>query len=154
MDLEVARVPYDHPDFVALAQRLTEFLAVLNGETDGFYRQHNRSDSLPYVVVAYRQGAPVGCGALRPKTEMRIEIKRMFTDPEVRGTGVGIGILTELEGWAQEMEFAETVLETSPRLESAVRLYERAGYRRIPNYPPYEGLEDSWCFGKWLTPSV
>jgi len=151
--LKVERVTWEHPDFLALARELTEFLAILNGETDGFYRQHNRSDSMPYVVVAYWNGAPVACGALRPKSDRRMEIKRMFTVESVRGGGVGGAVLAALELWATELGFEEAVLETSPRLVAAMRLYERAGFRRIPNYPPYEGLTDSWCFAKSLTPT-
>ncbi|WP_407644578.1 hypothetical protein [Croceimicrobium hydrocarbonivorans] len=42
------------------------------------------------------------------------------------------------------------ILETGINQPEAIRLYEKNGYQRIPNYPPYEGVETSYCFEKVL----
>lgn len=141
------RTTSDDPDFRGLAARLTVFLAELNGEANDFYIQHNKSDGIPTVVVAYIDAQPVGCGAFRTVNDDVVEIKRMFVDPTLRGKGVGASILSELEVWASEMGATRAILETSRRLEPAVRLYQRS-YDRIDNYEPYVGIEDSVCFEK------
>ncbi|MEV6641747.1 hypothetical protein [Amycolatopsis sp. NPDC051371] len=41
-------------------------------------------------------------------------------------------------------------LETGVRQPAAMRLYERAGYRRVPNFPPYEDDPESVCYEKLL----
>lgn len=150
MRVTVTRVESSHPDFVSLTDELTSYLAELNGDSDGFYRQFNHRESIPFAVVAYVDGVAHGCGALRPKDDRRIEIKRMFTVPHQRRAGVGATILDELLSWARELGYEEAVLETSPDLTQAVRLYQRNGFEQIPNFPPYESNAASLCLGRAL----
>jgi len=77
----------------------------------------------------------------------------MFVDPEARGQGIAAAILADLEAWATELGYQTAILETSKRLEPAVRLYLRSGYEVIPNYEPYVGIDDSVCMGKELQPT-
>jgi hypothetical protein len=42
------------------------------------------------------------------------------------------------------------VLETGKRQPDAVALYKKCGYKQIPNYGQYIGMENSVCFEKWL----
>lgn len=144
--MTIRRTDSDDPDFLRLVSQLNAFLAELNGDRDAFYAALNRTDALPTVVVAYLDGNSVGIGAIRPVDEESIEIKRMFVDPAVRGRGVGAAVLAELERWAVE----RAILETSPKLESAVRVYRRAGYETIPNYGAYVGNPESLCLGRTL----
>ncbi len=148
--LNLERTSSADPHFVALVSELTKFLAILNGEQNAFYVQFNKIDNIPTVVVAFLDGVPVGCGAFRVFDETSLEIKRMYVDPVARGGGVGGTILTELETWAAELGYKYAVLETSKRLEPAVRLYQASGYEVIPNYPPYEHVNDSVCMRKIL----
>jgi hypothetical protein len=39
-------------------------------------------------------------------------------------------------------------LETGKRQPEAIRLYEKAGYIRIPNYGHYQSIENSVCMKK------
>jgi len=41
-------------------------------------------------------------------------------------------------------------LETGINQPEAMSLYEKSGFKRIPNYPPYVGVESSFCFEKVL----
>jgi putative acetyltransferase len=41
-------------------------------------------------------------------------------------------------------------LETGPLQHSAIRLYERSGYRLIPNFGKYVGDPNSVCYEKEL----
>ena len=148
--IRIERTHSENSDFQKLAAELSAFLSILNGEQDSFYAANNKVDGIPTVVVAYEDDRPVGCGAFRARDVGGVEIKRMFVLPELRGQSIGGQILAELEQWAIELGHVAAVLETSKRLISALRLYTRSGYHVIPNYPPYEAVEDSVCMAKSL----
>ncbi len=94
---------------------------------------------------------PVGCGALRALDSMHGEIKRMYVIPERRGTGISTRLLAALEGEARGLGWDRVVLETGDRQPDAMRLYEREGYTRIPNFGYYADSELSICYEKVFT---
>jgi GNAT superfamily N-acetyltransferase len=147
------RTNADHPDFITLVQLLDADLAIRDGADNAFYAQFNTIDTLRYAVVAYVAGEAVGCGALKPFGADAMEVKRMYSSPTFRGRGVATRVLTELETWAAELAYAKCVLETGRRQPEAIALYEKLGYRRIPNYGQYAEVENSLCFAKALTAS-
>jgi GNAT superfamily N-acetyltransferase len=102
-------------------------------------------------IVAYADDAAIGCGALRPYDAEAGEVKRMFVLPEYRGRGVAALILTALEQEAVRADYRVMRLETGDRQPSAVRVYERAGYRRSPPYGVYVNWVGSLCFVKELS---
>jgi ribosomal protein S18 acetylase RimI-like enzyme len=51
---------------------------------------------------------------------------------------------------AQEAGAARIRLETGRRQPAAMRLYEQAGFRRVPNFPPHETDPESVCYEKQL----
>lgn len=101
-------------------------------------------------VVAYREETPVGCGGLRPLDATHGEVKRMYVVPAARGTGVSSAILRGLEDAARARGWDRLVLETGERQPDAMRLYEREGYRRIPNFGYYVDSPLSRCYEKRL----
>jgi GNAT superfamily N-acetyltransferase len=144
------RTNSDNQDFINLVRLLDADLAVRDGSEHAFYSQFNKIDSIRYVVVAYMRSKPVGCGAIKGFSPGIMEIKRMFVMPEVRNNGVATRVLMELERWAKEMSNRSCILETGKRQPEAIGLYTRNGYRAIPNYGQYKGMENSLCFEKQL----
>lgn len=103
-----------------------------------------------YVAVARTgQNRPVGHAALR-WNDGDLELKRMYVSPSHRGTGVSVALLTAVEDAARGLGGRRIILQTGDRQPDAVRLYERAGYTRIPVFPPYERLTFSTCMEKVL----
>lgn len=102
------------------------------------------------VVLAYDDVKCIACGAFRPLSETTVEIKRMYTLPEFRNQGIGKKILQELETWARSENFQEAILETGIKQPEAIAAYEKSGYVLIPNFPPYENVNESVCYGKKL----
>lgn len=94
-------------------------------------------------ILGRVNGRAVACGAFRPLQGDVCEIKRMFVIPDARGRGHSKAVLAELERLAAGMRYAVARLETAHRQPEAVGLYERAGYRRIPNFGLYVGSERS-----------
>lgn len=102
-------------------------------------------------VVAYLDDVAVGCGAVRLLDEATAELKRMYVDPSVRGRGIGRALVDALESEARQLGITRIVLETGTRLAPAIKLYEAAGYARIPLFGEYLSSPDtSLCFGKSL----
>ncbi|HET6625280.1 MAG TPA: GNAT family N-acetyltransferase [Nocardioidaceae bacterium] len=54
------------------------------------------------AVLAFRGGDPVAMGAGWPYEPGKLMIVAMWTDPRLRGRGIGRRILDELVGWARE----------------------------------------------------
>jgi GNAT superfamily N-acetyltransferase len=148
--MNIIRTHSDNADFRMLVELLDAELAVRDGEDHSFYAQFNKVDAIRNVVVAYAGGEPVGCGAFKDYSPEAVEIKRMFVRGEHRGQGVAVAVLAELEKWAAELSYKECILETGLKQPEAIRLYEKSGYTRIPNYGQYEGLENSVCMKKMM----
>lgn len=81
-------------------------------------------------VARLVDGRAVGMGALRTHDAETGEIKRMFTDPSVRGQRVGVNILEAAIGLARQRGLRRLVLETGvgEGFAGAHRLYERYGF--------------------------
>jgi len=101
-------------------------------------------------LIAYADGQPVGCGAVRRIDADEAEIKRMYVAPQARGRGVGKRIVAELEAVARQLGVRRLVLETGPRQPDAIAVYERAGFVEIPLFGEYVGSNFSVCMAKNL----
>ena len=150
MEIVLKRTDSSDTDFVELVGHLDADLAIRDGSEHAYYAQFNKIDMLKYVVVAYLGKRAVGCGAIKQFEPGVVEVKRMYTDPAVRGKGVATSVLGELERWATERGSTTCVLETGWKQPEAVALYRKCGYEEIPNYGQYIGMENSVCFRKTL----
>jgi putative acetyltransferase len=99
-------------------------------------------------LVARQDRDAVGCGALVPIDEYSVEIKRMFVARESRGLGIATLILDELERLAREFDYDAIRLETGVKQPESIALYGKAGFYRIPNFPPFEDDRSAVCFEK------
>jgi putative acetyltransferase len=148
--IHLLRTDSMHPDFVALVKLLDADLAIRDGADHSFYAQFNKIDKIKYVVVAYENGKELGCGAIKEYAPDTMEVKRMYVSPECRQRGIATKILAELEKWASELGYAKCILETGKKQPEAITLYQKKGYKQIPNYGQYAGVENSLCFEKKL----
>jgi len=144
------RTTSDNEDFQKLVKELDADLRIRDGEEHDFYAQFNKIDSLKYVIVAYENDIPVGCGAIKEYVPGTIEVKRMYVQPDRRGAGIASTILKCLEQWAVELHYSNSLLETGKKQPEAIALYNKNGYAIIPNFGQYENVVNSVCFGKSL----
>ncbi|SEQ47288.1 putative acetyltransferase [Devosia sp. YR412] len=91
-------------------------------------------------VARDEAGRAIGMGALKVHSAELGEVKRMFTDPAVRGQRVGSALLEAIVSLARDKGLPIVMLETGGLAEmpEAHRLYTRAGFtQRGPflNYP-------------------
>ena len=80
--IRIVRTTSENPEFLQLVEMLDEHLARVDGEDHPYYARLNATDVPRKVVLAYTNGGPVGCGAIRPSPEGMMEVKRMFVQPE------------------------------------------------------------------------
>jgi putative acetyltransferase len=136
-------------------------IGALNDEVRGVYSEpgatHFRLDPEEVTgergtfLIVYRGGVPVGCGAIRLLDTETAELKRMYVDPAVRGTGLGRRLVTALEAEARALGVRRLVLETGVRQAAALALYRATGFHPIPLYGEYcLSPETSICLGKDL----
>jgi len=133
----------------ALSRELAERYDFADDGTADFKPDDARVPRSAFVIGSVG-GEAVACGALRPMGPEAAEIKRMYVAPSHRGRGYSKILLAELERLAGGMNYAVLRLETGVRQPEAIALYERAGFRRIPNYGLYADNPLSVCFEKRL----
>lgn len=144
----VSRTNSENADFKLLVKELDAYLKITDGDEHDFYNQFNNINVLKHVVIAYQDLKPIGCGAFKVFGSRSIEIKRMYTKPEFRKSGVAAKILFELEKWGKELDYDTAILETGKRQIEAVTFYKKNGYYIVPNYGQYIGMDNSLCFKK------
>lgn len=148
--LEIVQTDATNIDFQNLVQELDKDLSKVDGDLHDFYHQYNGIQSIKYAVVVYDNKVPVGCGAIKKYDDNTMEIKRMYVIDSSRNKGVATAILGVLESWSRYLGCNRCVLETGKMQVEALKLYEKFGYKVIPNYGQYEGIENSICFEKLL----
>jgi GNAT superfamily N-acetyltransferase len=86
------------------------------------------------VWVAVRDGAVVGTVSVVPRGES-LYLRGMAVLPAARGRGLGEALLSRVEEFAAAHGYERLWLSTTPFLSRAIRLYERAGFRRSDDGP-------------------
>jgi len=147
----IKRTTSNNEDFQWLIRQLDNELWNELKEDQAQYDQYNKVPDLNTVVVVYVNDKPAASGCFKKYNADTVEVKRMFVVKEHRGKGLSKTILSELEQWAIEEGFKYAILETSIHFIPATTLYKKSGYKIIPNYDQYEGLEESVCMKKDLT---
>jgi putative acetyltransferase len=102
-------------------------------------------------LVAYLNGDPVACGALRPLDAHTAEVRRMFVRCSHRRRGLASAVLQALEQAARDFNYSTLRLETGYRQQPAMALYEARGFERIAPFGPYVDDPTSVCFEKRIT---
>ena len=151
--MEIARATLDAPEVQRLIGRLDEELSATYPEEGATHFRLDAGELAPgrgAFLLAREDGVAVACGAIRRIGAGEAELKRMFTVPEARGRGWAARVLGELEAVARELGVRTVKLETGTRQGEAIRLYERAGYRRIEPWGEYLDSPLSICMAKTL----
>src|SRR3954447_16126963 len=147
--VELREIDPDHEDARAC---IRAYFAELSERSDGRF---DPGTSIPAdrreliaprgaFVVAYLDGKPMGCGAVKhPPGEEAAEIKRMWVSEAARGLGLGRRLLEELEARAVRNGASTARLETNDVLVEALGMYRSAGYEEVPAFND-EPFGDHW----------
>jgi GNAT superfamily N-acetyltransferase len=88
------------------------------------------------LAVAYVDGEPAGCVALRRIDDQRCEAKRLYVQSRFRGQGIGRTLLKWVIAEARAAGYREMLGDTMPVMQNALAMYERMGFERTE---PYSG---------------
>ena len=97
-------------------------------------------------LIARQGGRAVGCGAIRLLDPTTAEVKRMYSEPAARGTGVGRTVLAALESAARASGVERLVLETGVHQHAAIGLYTGAGFTQVDCWGEYASSPTSVCY--------
>jgi len=99
------------------------------------------------ILLAERDGIPLGCGMSHALSDTESEIKRVFVTDAARGTGAGRAICQRLIDQAREDGFEKVYLDTSVAFAPARALYTSLGFIERGAYQPMpEFTRDAICF--------
>ena len=87
-----------------------------------------------FLVVETAPEGDVGCGGIRRVDDHTFEVKHVWIQPRMRGSGLGKRLLTELERRAAELGATRIVLDTNESQAAAANLYRTTGYVEIEPY--------------------
>ena len=107
-------------------------------------------------VARDEDGNAVGMGALKVHSPELGEVKRMFTDPAVRGKRIGSALLEAIVALARDKGLVTLMLETGtgPGMAEAHRLYTRSGFVTRGPFLDYPDSEWSAFFELTLKAEV
>ncbi len=91
-----------------------------------------------HILVACAGGSVAGCVALIPMQAGVYELSKMAVSPQLRGQGIGRGLLQYAIEQARRIGAASLFLGSNAKLANAVHLYESVGFRHVPpdSLPP------------------
>src|SRR5690606_31883001 len=126
-ELEIRQVAYDDPVAQTLVAAAMADLGQRYGGPGDETPVHPAEFTPPQgmFLVAYLDGAPVGCGGWRSSGDSGTvaELKRMFTVPAARRRGVARRVLAAVEESARAAGRSRMILECGDRQPEAIELY-------------------------------
>ena len=86
------------------------------------------------IMLAKIHGRACGCVAFRKIDAPICEMKRLYTQTQVRGLGIGSELVRRIIDEARSMGYHFMRLDTLPSMKEARRLYEKFGFYKIKPY--------------------
>lgn len=88
-----------------------------------------------HILVALRDGEPIGVCALLRVDECTFELAKMAVAEHARGFGVGFRLGEACKEKAREAGASRLILESNTILEPAIALYRRLGFTEFTGAP-------------------
>ena len=100
------------------------------------------------ILLGILKNAIEGVVALRPLSPEICEMKRLYVRAAARHSGLGRALASQIVREGELRGYRKMVLDTLPRLESAVRLYQSLGFQ--PSEPYYSNPYGALFFERFL----
>jgi putative acetyltransferase len=86
------------------------------------------------ILLAKKGNEYIGCVAIRKKENQIAELKRMYVKPSFQQQGIGVLLLQHALKMATNIGYKKIWLDTLDNMHPAIKLYEQAGFYKIPAY--------------------
>ncbi len=112
-----------------------------------FLRDHDERRERCWIAES--RGERVGCIVLVRLSDDIAKLRVMLVEPHARGRGIASALIDECLRFAREAEYKKVTLWTHRNLETARRLYQKAGFRLVHSEPANEGfgrelVDETW----------
>ncbi|MGG5341426.1 GNAT family N-acetyltransferase [Enterococcus sp. AZ192] len=146
-EIKIVKTNSEDEHFLYLCRLLDEDLdhQSYNEKDKEAYSLFNEPLKNQLVFIAYDQEHPIGCASLKRFDQDHAEVKRVFVKNEYRSKKISWQLIDILADEAKKQGFQRLILETDIYFFGAIKFYEKYGFTRIPNFPPYEEMETSIC---------
>ena len=84
------------------------------------------------LLLAWLNGAVVGCAALRAVDADTCELKRVYVRPAARGLQLGRSLVEQMQQEAKAAGYQRMALEVLPEFQTAQVLYRQLGFVDAP----------------------
>ena len=147
MRFEHKRVEPSNIDFQSLVAELNSSLSqITNDSGESSFSSDAFDSSKDGCIVVYLNKVAVACGVFRYHQSEVCELKRMYSNTP----GAGTYLLEQLESYAIEKGYKNSVLSTRRVNFKAVNFYLRNAYSESDAYGKYVGVRRSICLSKAL----
>lgn len=96
-----------------------------NMDNDTFYKDNGK------FLLAVENDNVIGSISLKNEGDGKGFLKSFYVKKEYRANKIGLKLMEEMVQGALNLGYAELVLETYELMESAIRFYEKYGFKRI-----------------------
>jgi ribosomal protein S18 acetylase RimI-like enzyme len=86
------------------------------------------------LLLAWSEGNPVGCVALRRLDRETCEMKRLYVRPQARAQRLGRALAAAILAAGGELGYRRMRLDTLPSMTAAMALYHSLGFRETAPY--------------------
>lgn len=134
IDIRLAETP---DDVAAVKEMFLEYADFLQIDLcfQGFDEEMRTFPAIyDFLLIAAVDSAPAAAVGCKDLGDGVCEMKRLFARPAFRGLKLGERLCVELIARARNSGYRAMRLDTVPRLETAVALYRRLGFREIEKY--------------------
>ena len=84
------------------------------------------------LLLAWKDGAVIGCAALRKVDESLCEMKRVYIRSTARGEGLGRRLIESILAEAREAGYTRICLDVLPEFVAAQGIYQSLGFQSAP----------------------
>ncbi|MAW61786.1 MAG: hypothetical protein CMJ94_13270 [Planctomycetes bacterium] len=102
------------------------------------------AEAYPSLQVLEAEGRVVGCVGWAEVRPGVVELKKLYVDHALRGTGWGRRLIEWVEQQARAVGASQVELWTDTKFELAHAVYQRLGYRPSGETRPLHDISETW----------
>lgn len=134
-----------HTEIIGFSDELKDYIKTLNYEWLEKYFRVEEGDRISlsdprkeiidkggFIFYAKLNGKIVGTASLLKKSESVFELGKMAVSGKAQGYGIGTILLEHCIRFAKELSSEKLILYSNRKLQSAIHLYKKYGFREIP----------------------